>query len=56
MQSAGNLAASAVAGVLWTAISPTAAFVWLTAWMLAAVIAFLTMPRDASRRKGEAAE
>ena len=34
---AGNLAASAVAGVLWTAISPRAAFIYLTAWMLLAL-------------------
>ncbi|MGZ8631625.1 MAG: MFS transporter [Actinomycetota bacterium] len=49
LQSAGNLAASAVAGILWTAFSPTVAFIWLAAWMLAAVLAFLTMPGD---RKG----
>ena len=29
LQSAGNLAASAVAGILWTAVSPRAAFLWL---------------------------
>ena len=46
LQSAGNLAASAVAGILWTAFSPTVAFTWLAAWMLAAVLAFLTMPGD----------
>ncbi len=46
LQSAGNLAASAVAGILWTAFSPTVAFIWLAAWMLAAVLAFLTMPGD----------
>ena len=44
-QSLGNFAASAVAGILWTAVSPTAAFLWLSAWMLIACIAFLTMPR-----------
>ncbi|MGH2630489.1 MAG: MFS transporter, partial [Actinomycetota bacterium] len=49
LQSAGNLAASVVAGVLWTAFSPTVAFLWLAAWMLAAVIAFLTMPNDGGR-------
>ncbi|MGZ8613731.1 MAG: MFS transporter, partial [Actinomycetota bacterium] len=49
LQSAGNLAASAVAGILWTAFSPTIAFVWLAAWMLAATIAFLTMPGDEAR-------
>jgi MFS family permease len=37
IQAAGNLAASAVAGILWTAISPTAAFGYLTAWMLIAL-------------------
>ena len=35
IQSAGNLAASAVARVLWT-LSPTAAFAYAAAWMLAA--------------------
>ncbi len=37
MQAAGNLAASAVAGLLWTVVSPTAAFVYLAAWMLIAL-------------------
>lgn len=37
VQSFGNLAASAVAGLLWTAISPVAAFVYAAAWMLIAV-------------------
>jgi MFS family permease len=46
LQSAGNLAASAVAGALWTLVSPTAAFVWLATWMLVAVVAFLSMPAD----------
>jgi len=46
LQSAGNLAASAIAGILWTAFSPGVAFIWLAAWMLAAVLAFLTMPGD----------
>jgi hypothetical protein len=35
-----------VAGVLWTLVSPTAAFVWLATWMLVALVAFLTMPAD----------
>ncbi|WP_307659860.1 MFS transporter [Streptomyces sp. V1I1] len=38
VQSLGNLAASTIAGILWTAISPTAAFTYLTAWMLLALI------------------
>lgn len=49
LQSAGNLAASAVAGILWTAFSPGVAFVWLSAWMFAAVVAFVTMPSDGGR-------
>ena len=31
--SLGNLAARAVAGLLWTAVSPMVAFGYLTAWM-----------------------
>ena len=46
MQSAGNLLASTIAGVLWTAVSPTAAFAWLAAWMAVAVVAFITLPSD----------
>ena len=36
-QSFGNLAASAIAGLLWTLISPAAAFVYAAAWMVIAV-------------------
>ncbi len=43
LQSAGNLAASVIAGVLWTAVSPQAAFLWLASWMLVAIIAFMTL-------------
>ncbi len=43
-QSIGNFAASAVAGILWTLVSPTAAFLWLAAWMGVACIAFLITP------------
>jgi hypothetical protein len=32
--------ASAVAGVLWTAVSPAVAFGYLTAWMLVALTGF----------------
>jgi MFS family permease len=39
IQSFGNLAASAVAGGLWTLVSPRAAFLYLAAWMLVAVTA-----------------
>ena len=37
IQSAGNLAASAIAGVLWTLVSPRVAFVYLAAWMAVAL-------------------
>lgn len=37
VQAFGNLAASAVAGVLWSVVSPTTAFLYLAVWMLVAV-------------------
>jgi MFS family permease len=37
IQAVGNLAASAIAGILWTAISPAAAFIYVAAWMALAV-------------------
>ena len=40
-QAIGNLAASAIAGVLWTAISPTAAFLYVAAWMVLALFGLL---------------
>jgi MFS family permease len=33
IQSLGNLVASGVAGILWTTVSPGAAFAWAAAWM-----------------------
>lgn len=45
VQSLGNLAASAVAGVLWTALSPTWAFAYLTIWMVLALAGLLTTAR-----------
>ncbi len=38
VQGFGNLAASAVAGLIWTAISGSAAFIYLGAWMLLALV------------------
>jgi hypothetical protein len=38
VQSFGNLAASAIAGLLWTAASPQVAFGYLVAWMLLALV------------------
>lgn len=45
VQSLGNLAASGIAGILWTAVSPTAAFAYLTAWMLLALAGLLFSAR-----------
>jgi MFS family permease len=39
IQSFGNLAASATAGLLWTLVSPRAAFFYLAAWMLVSLVA-----------------
>ena len=41
LQAVGNLAASAIAGILWTAISPTAAFLYVAAWMVLALAGVL---------------
>ncbi|KUL31883.1 MFS transporter [Streptomyces regalis] len=45
VQSLGNLAASTVAGVLWSAVSPTAAFTYLAAWMILALAGLLIAAR-----------
>ncbi|WP_248002281.1 MFS transporter [Streptomyces sp. RPA4-2] len=37
VQSLGNLAASGIAGILWSAVSPEAAFIYLAAWMFLAL-------------------
>jgi MFS family permease len=42
VQAFANLAASAVAGLLWTFVSPGAAFLYLAAWSLAALVAFVS--------------
>ena len=44
-QSIGNFVASAIGGLLWTFISPVAAFLWFAAWMVVALGAFATTPR-----------
>lgn len=43
VQSFGNLVASALAGVLWTAFSPTVAFLYLAGWMLVALAVLLRL-------------
>ena len=47
-QSFGNLAASAIAGALWTLISPRVAFLYLAAWMLVSLAAFALARRAAA--------
>ena len=48
-QAGANLAASAVAGILWTAVSPGAAFLYLTAAMIISVpLIMASKPRRAS--------
>ncbi len=46
VQSGGNLLASLIAGVLWTVVSPTAAFIYALACMLAALIVFAVARRS----------
>jgi MFS family permease len=38
IQAVGNVAASAIAGLLYTLTTPTIAFGYLAAWMLAALL------------------
>ena len=45
VQSFGNLAASAIAGLLWTAASPQVAFAYLVAWMTLAAVGLLAAGR-----------
>lgn len=44
VQAFGDLGATVVAGILWAAVSPTAAFTYATLWMIASVIAATTIP------------
>jgi predicted MFS family arabinose efflux permease len=45
VQAAGNLAASAIAGLLYTLASPTVAFGYLAAWMLIALVLLIRPAR-----------
>lgn len=49
IQAGANLAASVVAGVLWTTVSPTAAFVYVAAWMAVALLGLVLIPRTGAR-------
>lgn len=46
VQAGGNLAASTIAGILWTAASPAVTFAYLTVWMLLSLAALATIRRD----------
>jgi MFS family permease len=48
VQSFGNLAASGVAGLIWTVWSPEAAFVYLASWMLLALAGLATTRSSAA--------
>jgi hypothetical protein len=50
VQAGGNVAASAVAGLLYTLASPTVAFGYLAAWMLIALIVLGWAYRAQQRR------
>jgi MFS family permease len=52
VQALGNLAASTVTGVLWTAVAPAAAFGYLAAWMLLALAGLLSAARQAAPDAG----
>jgi hypothetical protein len=45
IQAGGNLAASAVAGILWTTVSATVAFGYLATWMLIALAGLFVAAR-----------
>ena len=45
VQSFGDFASSAVVGLLWSAVSPLAGFVYAAAWMAIAAIAHVFAPR-----------
>ncbi|HET7519515.1 MAG TPA: MFS transporter, partial [Actinomycetes bacterium] len=48
VQSFGNLAASAIAGLLWTAASPRVAFGYLAMWILLALLGLLAARRSST--------
>jgi MFS family permease len=53
VQAVGNLAASAIAGLLYTLATPTIAFGYLATWMLAALLLLLAPARTASQAQRE---
>lgn len=51
VQSFGNFAASGIAGLLWTALSPSVAFLYLAAWMLIAFAGFISLFASLRRQR-----
>ena len=51
MQSFGDLGASVVAGVIWSLVSPTAAFVYVAAWMLLSLLIAALAPTPSPPEK-----
>jgi MFS family permease len=49
IQSFGNLAASALAGALWTLVSPRAAFLYLAGWMVVGAVLLARLEGEAGR-------
>jgi hypothetical protein len=49
-RSVGNVIASGVAGLLWTAFSPAVAFAFAAKFMAVALVALIVGPRDVVRR------
>lgn len=49
VQSFGDLASSAVVGLLWTTVSPTAGFVYAAGWMAVSLVASLALSPGAAR-------
>lgn len=47
VQAIGNVAASAIAGLLYTVVSPTMAFAYLAVWMLIALVTLTWAARRA---------
>lgn len=51
VQSVGSLLASAIAGVLYAALSPTVAFCYVAAWMVLSLVATTTVPSNERRER-----
>ena len=49
VQSLGNLAASGIAGLIWSTLGPAAAFRYLVVWMLIAAVGFVVLLTRAAR-------